>query len=202
MKYLYEQVEDKMIINKSEFIGILYPIENDEDISNAIADAKKRYPKANHYVTAWIKGVNGEYASSSDDGEPSKTAGYPALSVLMVHKLTNVLCVIVRYFGGIHLGAGGLIRAYRASAVIAVEAGKYYNKVLAKKYKITFAYNLIDTVEHLLKDNVDYVNKEYLNEVTYEIVFLNGTNLTLLENIIHQISEVIELDEEILKVTV
>lgn len=199
MKYLKETCEEKLIINKSEFISILYKIDNDQDIDLAIKDAKKRYPKANHYVTAWVRGKNGEYASSNDDGEPSKTAGYPALDVLMHHNITDCLCVIVRYFGGIKLGAGGLIRAYRASAVKVIESAKFYNKVSAKKFRINFSYPLISSVEHLLKDSVQYVNKEYLDNVIYEFIFLEK-DISLLDNIIHQLEHVEELEEEILHI--
>ena len=201
MKYLHERTEDKLIIKKSEFIGILYPFEKDEDFDLALADAKKRYPKATHYVTAWIRGDRGQYASSNDDGEPSRTAGYPALEVLMHHELTDVLCVIIRYFGGIHLGAGGLIRAYRASAVVAYESGKFYHKVQAKKFEITFPYKLVDTIEHLLGDNVSYINKTYLKDVTYEVVFTNK-DISLLDNVLHQGVVINELPEETLKIDI
>lgn len=201
MKYLHNQTEDKLLIKKSEFIGILYPVETDEDIELAILDAKKRYPKATHYVTAWIRGDQGQYASSNDDGEPSRTAGYPALEALMFYNVTNVLCVIVRYFGGIHLGAGGLIRAYRASAVVAYESGSYYNKVFAKKYQISLPYNLIDTVEHILNDNVSYINKTYLNYVMFEVVF-TSKDISILDSLIHQGVRVVELEEEILKIDI
>lgn len=194
MNYLKEYVESKIIINKSEFIGILIPVETDEDISNAINDAKKKYPKATHYVTAWIRGNRGEYASSNDDGEPARTAGYPALEVLMHHSVTNILVIVIRYFGGVKLGAGGLIRAYSKSAAETIKLATFYNKVMAKKYLLTFNYNLIDIVEHLLSDNVSYLNKEYSEKVSYEVVFLKG-DLTLLDNIIHQV-EIKELPEE------
>lgn len=187
MKYLKEYAESKIVINKSEFIGILVPVETDEDIENAISAAKKKYPKATHYVTAWIRGERAEYASSNDDGEPSRTAGYPALEVLMHHEVTNILVIVIRYFGGIKLGAGGLIRAYSKSCAETIRVAKFYQKVKAEKYLLSFNYNLISTVEHLLADNVSYVNKEYTDKVTYEIIFLKG-DLTLLENIIHQIT--------------
>jgi len=200
MKYLKEYVESKIIIKKSEFIGILVPIQKDEDIDNAISTAKKKYPKATHYVTAWVRGEQGQYASSNDDGEPTRTAGYPALEVLMHHNLTDVLIIIIRYFGGIKLGAGGLIRAYSSSAAETVKAATFYKKVMAEKYLITFPYNLIDTIEHLLADNVDYINKEYTDVVKYEIVFLKN-DLTLLDDIMHQI-EIEKLPAEELHIEV
>lgn len=200
MKYLKEYVESKIVINKSEFIGILVPIKADEDINNAINDAKKKYPKANHYVTAWIRGDRAEYASSNDDGEPARTAGYPALEVLMHHNVTDILVIVVRYFGGIKLGAGGLIRAYSKSAAETLKIARFYKKVMAEKYLITFNYNLIDSVEHLLARNVNYINKDYTDKVSYEIVFLEN-DLSLLENVIHQI-EVTKLPLEELHIEV
>lgn len=200
MKYLKEYTESKIIIKKSEFIGILVPIKKDEDIDNAINAAKKKYPKATHYVTAWIRGEQGQYASSNDDGEPTRTAGYPALEVLMHHNLTDVLVIVIRYFGGIKLGAGGLIRAYSSSAAETVKTAKFYKKVMAEKYLLTFPYNLIDTIEHLLSDYVNYLNKEYTDVVKYEIVFLEN-DLTLLDDIIHQIN-VEKLPEEELHIEV
>lgn len=200
MKYLLKQVESKIVINKSEFVGILYPINTESDIDDALKDAKKRYPKATHYVTAWIRGENAEYASSNDDGEPARTAGYPILEVLMHHNITDILCVSVRYFGGIKLGAGGLVRAYRSSVVETLNFASFYEKKLAKKYEITFPYHLVDVIEHLLGDSVNFVNKTYLDKVTYEVVFVDK-NIDLLDNIKHQIS-IKELSEEMLKIQV
>lgn len=194
MIYLKEYTEAKMVVKKSEFISILVPIFSDEDITNAINDAKKKYPKATHYVTAWVRGENGQYASSNDDGEPNRTAGYPALEVLMQNNITDCLVIIIRYFGGIKLGAGGLIRAYSSSCSLAVKNAKFYKKVMAEKYLLEFDYNLINTVEHLLDDNVNYINKEYTDVVKYEIVFTNK-DLSLLDNVIHQI-KVKKLKEE------
>lgn len=201
MNYVKAQVETSIIIRKSEFIGILYPIETNEDITDAISDAKKRYPKATHYVTANITGDKGEYASSNDDGEPSRTAGFPVLEVLMKNELTNVLCVVIRYFGGIKLGAGGLIRAYSSSASAVLEKATLYNKVAAKKYKISFNYNLIDIVKHLLADNVEIIEEEYLQDVTFTFVFLKE-DMSILKDHLHQFNSVEELDEEILHIDV
>lgn len=200
MKYLKAYTESKIIIKKSEFIGILVPIKNDEDIKTSLDEAKKKYPKATHYVTAWVRGDQGQYASSNDDGEPSRTAGYPALEVLMKNEITDCLVIIIRYFGGVKLGAGGLIRAYSSSASETVNSAIFYKKVMARKYLLTFDYGLIDTVEHLLSDSVSYINKDYTDKVTYEIVFLKD-DLELLKDHLHQI-ETLELDEEELHIDI
>lgn len=200
MNYVKEYVESKIYIKKSEFIGILVPINSDEDITNAINDAKKKYPKATHYVTAWVRGENGQYASSNDDGEPNRTAGYPALEVLMKNNLTDVLVIVIRYFGGIKLGAGGLIRAYSSSASETLNNATLYKKKMAHKYKLTFDYSLIDKLEHDLADNVNYINKEYTDKVTYEIVFHKG-DLSLLKDYKHLL-EIEELEKEELHIEI
>lgn len=186
MKYLHEKIEAKIIINKSEFIACLFPLISQDEINDYIDIVKVKYPKATHYVTAWIFGDKGQYASSNDDGEPSRTAGWPALDVLMKNGLTNVLIVIVRYYGGIKLGAGGLIRAYGGSASEVLKNAKLYQLFEAKKYLLKFGYPLINQVEHLLAENVKYLNKEYLASVTYEVIFMEN-DLSLLDSIIHQI---------------
>jgi|SRR5690625_4693304 len=200
MKYVKEYVESKIEIKRSEFIGILVPITNDDDITNAINDAKKKYPKATHYVTAWVRGENGQYASSNDDGEPNRTAGYPALEVLMKNELTDVLVIIIRYFGGIKLGAGGLIRAYSSSAAETVKNATLYEKKMAHKYKLTFDYSLIDKLEHDLSNSVTYLNKEYTDKVTYEIVF-HKDDLSLIKEYKHLL-EIEELEKEELHIEV
>lgn|SRR5690554_6133922 len=201
MKYLKEMVQANLIIKKSEFIGILYPIETDLDIEEAIIDAKKRYPKATHYVTATIRGERGEYASSNDDGEPSRTAGFPILEVLMKNNLTNVLCVVIRYFGGIKLGAGGLIRAYSSSASEVLKVASLYTKVKARKYAITFPYNLVDTIKHLLNEKTKIVDESYMQHVTFTFIFFEG-GIEVLDDIIHQIISVNELALETLHIDV
>lgn len=200
MKYLKEETTNSIVINKSEFITILFYVENSLQIDEFILLAKKRYPKANHYVTAWIRGENAEYASSNDDGEPSRTAGFPTLEVLMHHNVTNILAVTIRYFGGIKLGAGGLIRAYSKSVAEAIKVANFYKLVKANKYLLKFPYQLIDKIEHLLGDNVNYINKEYLDNVSYEIVFLKS-DISLLKDILHEI-EIKELAQEILHIDI
>jgi len=186
MKYLKEYSEARLVINKSEFIACLFPINSQNEINDHLLSIKNKYPKATHYVTAWIFGENAQYASSNDDGEPSRTAGFPALDVLMKNGLTNVFIVIVRYFGGVKLGAGGLIRAYGSSASEVLKVSKFYKLFEAKKYLLKFDYHLINQVEHLLGNSVNYLNKDYLERVSYELIFMEN-DLTLLDSIIHQI---------------
>ena len=108
-------------IKKSRFICHLKRISNEEEGREYIAQIKKEHHKANHSCSAMIVGEDGQIKRSSDDGEPSGTAGVPMLTVLEKQGLTNVVAVVTRYFGGIKLGAGGLIRAYSGSVAHAIE---------------------------------------------------------------------------------
>nr|WIF88677.1 YigZ family protein [Acholeplasma laidlawii] len=112
MYYLEKQIDHKIIIDKSDFIAILTPIDSILDMPEILKSIKKTYPKATHYCTAYVF-ENSQ--GSNDDGEPSGTAGVPMLEVLNKNNLHNCFAVVVRYFGGIKLGAGGLIRAYDKS---------------------------------------------------------------------------------------
>ncbi|CQR25762.1 Xaa-Pro dipeptidase [Streptococcus varani] len=108
-------------IKKSRFICHLKRVKTEEEARNFINSIKKEHYKANHNCSAFILGENSEIKRSSDDGEPSGTAGVPMLTVLENHNLTDTVAVVTRYFGGIKLGAGGLIRAYAGSVAHAIE---------------------------------------------------------------------------------
>ena len=112
MYIINENVENEIIIKKSRFIAKLYYIDNENEVNEIINNLKKEYKKSTHIVYAYI--VKGK-EKAVDDGEPSHTAGRPILNVLQKKNITNVLAVVIRYFGGIKLGAGGLVRAYTNS---------------------------------------------------------------------------------------
>ena len=113
MKSIKEEITNEIIINKSRFITVLTNINDIDKVKEKLENIKKTYKDATHYCFAYI--IN-NHEKCSDDGEPSGTAGMPILNVLKQNNLTNILCVVIRYFGGIKLGAGGLIRAYSTSA--------------------------------------------------------------------------------------
>ena len=115
MKKIKDINESTIIIDKSKFITTLYPVESVEEIECVLTATRKKYYDATHNCYAYIFD-NGRIQKCSDDGEPGGTAGYPILNVLKKKNLTNVLVAVVRYFGGIKLGAGGLTRAYTKSA--------------------------------------------------------------------------------------
>lgn len=116
--------EKEIVIKKSRFIGHVRPVETEDEAIAFIEEIKKKHWNATHNCSAYMIGERDEIQKQSDDGEPSGTAGKPILEVIKNQGLKNVAIVVTRYFGGIMLGAGGLIRAYTDGAVAAIEAGK------------------------------------------------------------------------------
>ena len=108
-------MENEIIVNKSRFIAYLFELNTIDDVKNILQNLKKQHKKANHFCYAYVFNKDSVNEKCSDDGEPSGTAGYPILNVMKKKGLKNSLVVVVRYFGGIKLGAGGLTRAYTKS---------------------------------------------------------------------------------------
>jgi uncharacterized YigZ family protein len=119
-----KQAEARLDINKSQFIAISFPLDESSDPEQLILSTKQIYPEATHYVYAYIYGLNQAVQKFSDDGEPSGTGGLPILELLKYRKLENTLVVVVRYYGGIKLGTGGLKRAYSKAAQEALHKSK------------------------------------------------------------------------------
>ncbi|MDY0074270.1 MAG: YigZ family protein [Acholeplasmataceae bacterium] len=172
VRYLKSKVEYTYEINKSTFIAILYPYHESSDMDAAFSDARKRYPKANHYCSASLFGDSMEQQTASDDGEPSRTAGVPILEVLKHHDVTEIICIVVRYFGGIKLGAGGLVRAYTKACSEALKLASFYYKVLVPVYEITFAYSHMDTIDHFLNNRATILEKSFTDLITYTVSLL------------------------------
>lgn len=141
---------DEIIINKSRFIGYTMPIESEKDALDFIDKIKTEHRDATHNVYAYVLGESNNVQKFSDDGEPSGTAGIPVLEVIKKEDLRNVVVVVTRYFGGIKLGAGGLIRAYTKGAKIGLEAGIIVEKVLHHKLKVRISYSLYGMMENFL----------------------------------------------------
>lgn len=153
-----------IIIKNSKFICLLYQINDISEVNDYIENAKKLYKDATHYCYAYI--IN-NISKCSDDGEPSNTAGLPMLQVLKYNKLNNVLCIVIRYFGKILLGAGGLVRAYTKSVT---ECLKEHIVNLEKGYNITitFNYNNLKQIDYLINNN-KILNKSFENIITYNL---------------------------------
>lgn len=140
----------ELVIKKSRFICSLTRIQNEEEARAFIASVKKANRKANHNCFAYQLGANDQVQRESDDGEPSGTAGVPILEALKLAKLHDVCAVVTRYFGGIKLGAGGLIRAYSNTTSDAIHQAGRVRRVLQAALTITIPYRLNDQVHYYL----------------------------------------------------
>ena len=156
IKTTLNEIENLIVIEKSKFLGFLFPCDSKEMANEILADMRKKHEFATHVCYAYI--INDDNVllyKSSDDGEPSQTAGAPMLNVIKRNNLTNVLCVVVRYFGGIKLGAGGLVRAYSNSAVEVV------NKAIVETQQIPFQVKIYKCKN----GKNEYVNPHWVHEI-------------------------------------
>ena len=138
--------------NGSRFIALAYPVETEEEVRTIVAALRKEYHDARHHCYAYRLGYKGDVFRSSDDGEPSGSAGRPILGQIDSLGLSDVLVVVVRYFGGIKLGIPGLIRAYKTSTADALSQAEIVEKVAGKRFRITFDYLSMNEVMKVLKD--------------------------------------------------
>lgn len=167
---LKEDGEHEIIIKKSRFICSMKRTENTEQAQEFIKNISKKYHDATHNTFAYTIGLNDDQVKASDNGEPSGTAGIPELKALQLMKLKNVTAVVTRYFGGIKLGAGGLIRAYSNSVTQAAEAIGVVKCVLQQDITFSIPYNRVDEINHYLKNQNTFVaNQEYGTEVTITV---------------------------------
>lgn len=168
MYLIKETYQNEIIINKSRFIAYLYRVNNTDEVIDILKNHKKKYYDATHNCFAYIIGDDGQIQKASDDGEPSKTAGMPILDVLVKNKLTNILCVVTRYFGGILLGSGGLVRAYSASASEVVKKASLFEMKKLLKLNLLMDYKTYNnTINNLSKYHI--ISTTFLNEVKLQI---------------------------------
>lgn len=179
MKTIKYNITHEYIVQKSKFISMLYQVNSEEEVIKILNKLKLEYKDATHICYAYI--IN-NIKRFQDDGEPSGTAGMPILNVLENQKLNLILAVVIRYFGGIKLGAGGLVRAYTTSVVEALENQDLGEIVSGYKVTITFQYNNSKLIDNTLK-NYAIINKEFDSEITY-IVNIPKTEYIKIENII------------------
>ncbi len=158
-----ENVQTEITEKKSKFIANLFYIENVEEAENIIKQTKKKYFDAKHNCIAYRVIEKGQIIEkSSDDGEPSGTAGQPMLSILQKNDLANVLIIVTRYFGGILLGTGGLVRAYSGSLLKAIEEAKKVTKCLGQELQVKLDYNEFENFKYYCKKNkINIIKAEY-----------------------------------------
>lgn len=154
--------ENEIVIKKSRFIACLFPMQEEQELESFLNVCKEKYPNATHYCYGYI--LNPGKKKASDDKEPNKTAGLPILNVLEKQNLQHILCVVVRYFGGIKLGSGGLIRAYQKSVQEALKNAKIMEQVEGYQIEIKIPYEKQKTVDYLLaQENI--VARSFQEEV-------------------------------------
>jgi uncharacterized YigZ family protein len=165
-----EVSEHEIIIQKSRFIAHIKRAENEGEAQEFIQTLKKKYWDANHNCSAYLIGENDQIQKANDDGEPSGTAGVPILEVLKKKKLKDTVVVITRYFGGIKLGAGGLIRAYGKATSEGLETAGIVERRLVQVIHVKIDYTWLGKVEKELRES-DYIIKEihYLDIVEVEV---------------------------------
>ena len=163
MKVIKENISNKLEVNKSIFYTDLIKVYSKDEVLNELNKIKDKYKDATHYCYAYIID---DIKKSSDDGEPGGTAGVPIMETLNNKDLNYILCVVTRYFGGIKLGAGGLVRAYRKATIEAINNSTLLDLIDGYEIIIKVNYNEQKDLEYLLKDNF---KKEYDNDVTYTI---------------------------------
>lgn len=179
MPRILEDCSHTIEIKKSKFITYLHRCNDEQDAKDYLRLIKKEHPQANHHCTAMIIG---QIVRSNDDGEPAQTAGHPMLDVLMHHEMTDILAIVVRYFGGTKLGTGGLVRAYSSSIQEALEHATLTESQKVGRYRIKFSYDFIGKVDYYFRtQEIDVTFKDYQEQVEYQIVSKEDITNALLE---------------------
>lgn len=165
MKTITENATNEIVIKNSRFIAYLYKVNSLEEISSILDNIRKEHKEATHVVYAYKVD---EFEKYSDDGEPGGTAGAPVMDVLKKNDLTNVLAIVVRYFGGIKLGAGGLVRAYSKSTSEALKETVLEELVHYNFYELSTNYDNLKLLNTITKD-LDIISKDFKDEIIYKI---------------------------------
>lgn len=170
-KYMnYKSAKTEIVIKKSRFLSFIKRTESEEEAKAFIADIKKEHKAATHNCSAYIVGKSALIQKADDDGEPQGTAGVPILEVLKKEELYNVAVVVTRYYGGIKLGAGGLIRAYSQGASSAVQEAGRAVEVPVIPLTVTLDYTFTSKFEHFLgTTDASIVSQDYTDKVSYVI---------------------------------
>ncbi len=168
MKSIATWVKANYEIKHSRFEAHLYPVFSLEEATKILKAIHHEFADASHRCYAYIIGDNQEHQKAEDDGEPSQTAGLPILDVLKKNDVTNVLCVVIRYYGGVKLGAGGLIRAYAKGASLTLEQAAFTRKVMVVQLAVSVPFDYIGVLEHLLVSE-ELLERSYDEKVTFTL---------------------------------
>jgi uncharacterized YigZ family protein len=186
-KTIAQPVESVFRDRGSKFLGFAYPVTSDNDIKAIVAHLKSEHPKANHHCWAIRLGIDRSVFRVNDDGEPSGTAGRPILNTLLSRNITNVLVVVVRYFGGTLLGVPGLINAYKTATEMALDTAQVIEKTVNDIYTITFDYVHMNDVMRIIKDDQLQI-LEQVSELNCQIKF--SVRKTQVEQVMSKLNKV------------
>ena len=183
-KTLLREAQDEFVVNKSRFIGHGCPCETEEDALAFLSQMRAKYKDATHNCYAYIIGANMGVMRYSDDGEPGGTAGMPIIEVMKARGVTNAAVVVTRYFGGILLGAGGLVRAYTQGAVCALNACGVGVMHPTARYLMQIGYPMLGRMDFFLKDEPVLVeDKTFTDVITYTLVVRCADEAGFLERV-------------------
>lgn len=180
-----EKVKSEIVVQKSKFICTVIPVDNKEIAEKLIKETKKEYFDARHNCVAYRIMENEKIVEKfSDDGEPNGTAGMPMLNILRGKKLVNVLCIVTRYFGGILLGTGGLVRAYSEALESAVKNSNVYEKKMMDVFEIILEYKQVDCFKYYcLQNSIEILKIDYLENIVTKIAVDSEEKDKFIQNI-------------------
>lgn len=193
---LYEGGQGEIIEKKSRFIATAFPVDSEEEALAHIEALKKKYWDARHNCYAYVIGEGQQLQRASDDGEPQGTAGRPILEVLLGEGVHNTLVVVTRYFGGVLLGTGGLVRAYTEAAHAGLAASRIIEKEHGQRLRLLADYNGIGKIQYILgQKGIPIENSIYEAEVTLEIITPLPEKEGLLQELVEATSGKIRCEE-------
>ena len=173
--------------NGSRFIARAYPVETEEEVKEIVASLKKEYYDARHHVYAYRLGHLGDRFRANDDGEPSGSSGRPVLGQIDSYGLSDILVVVIRYFGGIKLGIPGLIRAYKTSTADALANAEIIEKIASRHFRVHFGYMSMNGVMKVMKDmNLEQKNQKFDMECSLE----TSVRLALADTFLERMNDV------------
>ena len=185
---VYEGKIGELVEKKSRFIATVFSVETEDEALQYIASMKKKYWDAKHNCYAYVIGDKNEIQRFSDDGEPSQTAGKPMLDVLLSEQIHNVLVVVTRYFGGVLLGTGGLVRAYSKATKIGLEKSIIIDKIYGTELKVELDYGVAQKIKYIFSQLDIYSIDTNYTDVVEEIVVASDEKLKSLKEQIKEVT--------------
>ena len=186
-KTIEKAVEETLLKEKgSKFLGYAYPVNNEAELKNALDNIRNIHPKATHHCYAFRMGLNGENYRANDDGEPSGSAGLPIYNQLLANDITNILVVVVRYYGGTKLGVSGLVKTYKESAKLTLEEATIVTRELEVMLNIRFPFHMQNVIFTFLNK---YDAKVLKFDALEECSITASIKKKIQENVIEQLND-------------